>query len=284
MNRTRELRRALFADLLATAPFQPATNYWRSVELAAVLDHGLPTGLGLDLGCGDGALMRVLLAHAGPRELVGVDLDPAETKAAAASGAYARIHTGSAAAVPEPDGSFDFVFSNSVLEHIPDIDAVLHEAARLLRPGGSFLFTVPGPGFHDCLRGPLRPFVTRERYLAAVDRRCAHLRYWGAAQWQSHLDACGLKVTATVAYLTRGETRRWETLSRFTAGLLYALAGGRSQPIDIQRRLRMRSGVTLPAPLARLVARVLAAGVPGHVGELGESDGACLLLLARKAA
>jgi len=45
--------------------------------------------------------------------------------------------------MPFEDASFQTVISNSVLEHIPDLDAVLLETARVLKPGGMFIFASP---------------------------------------------------------------------------------------------------------------------------------------------
>src|SRR3989337_1004853 len=42
-------------------------------------------------------------------------------------------------------------FSNSVLEHIPGLQAVLNETARVLRPGGLFLFCVPNHRWQSAL-------------------------------------------------------------------------------------------------------------------------------------
>jgi SAM-dependent methyltransferase len=274
------LRRDLLRRLLAENPFQPATSWWRSIELAVVVEHGLPRGNGLDLGCGDGKLMRILLdaAQAAPA-LVGVDIDPLETRDAAASGVYRRVHTAPGAAIPEPDASFDFAFSNSVLEHIDQLDPVMAEVARLLRPGAPFVFTVPSDGFHGCLAGPLLPWVSRERYLASIDRRCLHRRYWGEAEWRACLARSGMELARATPYLTAAEMQRWETLSRFTAGILYGLAGERLQPIDIQRAMRVRkSAVRLPdwatAPLAAAVS----------TGRGGARQFGCLLVEARRRA
>jgi SAM-dependent methyltransferase len=274
------LRRRLLRRLLAENPFQPATSWWRSIELAVVIEHGLPRGTGLDLGCGDAKLMRILLDAAQvSRELVGVDIDPLETRDAVRSGVYRRVHTAPGAAIPEPEASFDFAFSNSVLEHIEDLDPVMAEVARLLRPGAPFVFTVPSDGFHACLAGPLLPWGDRERYLAVIDRRCLHRRYWGEAEWRACLERNGLQLVRTVPYLSVAETRRWETLSRFTAGVLYAVTGGRLQPIEMQRTLGVRhSGLRLPVWLAAPLAEAIAAGAVMQTG----GTSACLLVEARK--
>jgi SAM-dependent methyltransferase len=265
---------ALLTRLLRENPFQPATGVWRAVELGAVLRHGLPRGRGLDLGCGDGKLMRILLdASAGPGEVVGVDIDPLETRDAVRMGVYLRVHTASGAQIPEPDATFDFVFSNSVLEHIEEIEPVIREVARVLRPGGTFLYTVPSPGFHACLAGPLAPWVDRAAYLAEIDRRCAHRRYWGERDWDACLRRHGLLLTRSLEYLSAPEVRRWESASRFTAGVLFSVFGGRRSPIEIQRSLGLRRRkARLPLWLAATLARVLAAGLetdhPGRFGGL----------------
>jgi SAM-dependent methyltransferase len=275
------LRRRLLRHLLAENPFQPATSWWRSIERAVVIEPGLPRGTGLDLGCGDGKLMRILLDAAGASPaLVGVDPDPLETHDAAGSGVYQRVHTVPGDHVPEPTASFDFVFSNSVLEHIDDLEPVMAETARLLRPGGTFLFTVPGPGLHECLAGPLFPWSDPQAYLAMIDRRCYHRRYWTEAQWRDCLGRHGIDVVLAKPYLTLPEVRRWETLSRFTAGVLYALIGGRLQPIEIQRGLRLRKrSIRLPAASTAPLAAALSAGVapPAHA-----RGSACLLVEARR--
>jgi SAM-dependent methyltransferase len=42
-----------------------------------------------------------------------------------------------------PDGSLDLIVSSDVLEHVPDVSAAFRESARVLRPGGAHVFTVP---------------------------------------------------------------------------------------------------------------------------------------------
>lgn len=236
------------------APYQPATNYWRAVETEEVIKYDLPNGQGLDLGCGDGHLMAIILGHVGPRDLVGLDIDPCETALARERNIYREVVTAPADRIPFADNQFDFIFSNSVLEHIHNIDGVLAEVARLLRPGGRFLFTVPGVDFHRCLKGP-RFRGNRDIYLRDTDARCFHLRYWGANLWSEHLQEAGLTLVHQHEYLTRAQVRRWESIARNTSGLLYGLLGKKKQPIEIQRQMKIRSPrLRLPRFLASLSA------------------------------
>ena len=272
------MRNQLLTDLMVFSPIQPATNYWRAREIEEVVRYGLPGGRGLDLGCGDGILMSILSRHSGLQGLTGIDVDPQETALAAKSQAYTQVVTGPADRLPFATGTFDYVFSNSVLEHIPDIDSVLAEVARVLRPMGRFLFTVPGPDFHRCLRGPR--FGSRERYLRATDARCAHLRYWNSEEWEQHLEAVGLKTIHQHGYLTLEQVRRWESLARHTSGLLYHLFRSKKQPIEIQRMAGIRtSAFRLPRFLATIFATVMNRKEPVATSFYG-----CLLVEATRLA
>jgi SAM-dependent methyltransferase len=261
------MNRDLLASFIGAYPAQPATAFWRAIEIDVVARRGLPEGLGLDLGCGDGILTEILLRQTGSRTLVGVDVDPHETRAAAHFPFYERIHTCPADTIPEPDASFDFVLSNSVLEHIPDLAATMAEVARLLRKNGRFLFTVPGPGFHRNLAGSVLPHVGRTRYLETLDRRLAHYHYLSAADWKALCARNGLVLDTCLGYLDERETRRWETLSRVTGGLLYSLFGATRRPIEIQRSLgarELQNRSRLPKPIAQALARCISTGVPGN--------------------
>ena len=271
-----ETRKQLLAEFMMQAPSQPATNYWRAIEIEEVIRYGLPCGIGLDLGCGDGHLTSILIGHVGSRDLVGIDIDTKESSIARKRGIYRQVLTGTANRLPFENSTFDFVFSNSVLEHLENIDLSLSEVARVLRCGGRFLFTVPGPDFHDCLKGPL--FGKRESYLRDTDERCAHLRYWGIADWSEHLGSRGLNIIHHHGYLNRDQLRRWELIARLTSGILYKLTRKRKQPIELQRRLGIRnSALTLPRVIAKSVAAVLDVGFRSTNSVCG-----CLLIEATK--
>jgi len=89
----------------------------------------------LELGCGEGALLRTLQHHGADR-VVGVEIDRGR---AAYATAYAPVAVGDAAALPYRDGSFDVVFAFTSLSSMPDRDGrrfAFAEAMRVLRPGG----------------------------------------------------------------------------------------------------------------------------------------------------
>jgi SAM-dependent methyltransferase len=268
------LQSALLVRFLRESPFQPATDLWRSIEIAYVANRRLPAGRGLDVGCGDGHLMDILLEAVGQSpELVGVDVDPLEVAQARRFGIYSTLHTTSADAIPEPAASFDWAFSNSVLEHVEPIEGTLAEVARLLRPAAPFIFTVPSSEFHACLRGPLRG--SRANYLDRIDRRCAHLRYWTDEEWRTALDRHGFDMEACEGYLSVPEVRRWEALSGLTAGILFRISG--RHPIQIQRGLGMRMGQRLPHGIARAAAHFVGSRSHRRGGPQG-----CRYIVARR--
>ena len=96
----------------------------------------------LDIGCGGGFLAEEFAAL-GCR-VVGVDPSPVSIGAArghaAARGLDIDYRVGSGEQLPAPDSDFDLAYCCDVLEHVSDLDRVVSEAARVLKPGGLYLF------------------------------------------------------------------------------------------------------------------------------------------------
>jgi ubiquinone/menaquinone biosynthesis C-methylase UbiE len=284
------ISREILEEMAGVNWHQPATGVWRAVELTALVGSAvLPaSGRVLDLGCGDGLLTGVIRSSIGATwELVGVDRDPAEVAQAETTGIYERIHVASADRIPEPDASFDLVFSNSVLEHVDDLPGVLAESARLLKPGGRFVATVPSERFRSMLGGPgvLGRFATgaadRRTYELAIDRRLAQLTYWSPAEWREALERVRMRIDGASYYMTVAELRRWELLSNLTAGIATKLLGA-ARPIEAQRRLGWRRPGAASAfrPIGSLLVEIGARGLSKEIAEVG--CGACLLVSASK--
>ncbi len=115
----------------------------RAVEARFYEQISLPEPV-LDLGCGDGHFAARTYDH--PLD-VGLDPWAGPVKEAAQRKAYRLTAQGYGDRMPFARGTFASAVSNSVLEHIADLDAVLEETARVLKPGAPFIFCVPNHNF-----------------------------------------------------------------------------------------------------------------------------------------
>lgn len=263
-------------------PFQPAAAFWRAIEVCHITSQPFPEGRGIDLGCGDGKLTKILLERVKGRELIGIDIDYRTTELAKQLGIYNRIHTVPGDAIPEEDSIFDFVFSNSVLEHIENIENVLKEVKRLLKKGGIFLFTVPSINFHSCLKGPLLPFVSRGTYIRKIDMRLGQRRHWDVVEWGKTLFRHGLRIEMVSNYFSRNEVQRWEIISNLTAGVLYTLFLEKKSPIEIQRIFSL-DRTTLKTP--EIISKLLQIIFVTHLGvdsSTKECLYGCIMIKAKK--
>src|SRR5918992_3445275 len=100
-------------------------------------------GRALDLGCGDGRLGSQLAA---------AELTAADVSSVALERARARLPDASLvelepdAPLPFPDSSFDLVLCAETIEHVRDLQGLLSEVRRVLRPGGTLALTTPAHG------------------------------------------------------------------------------------------------------------------------------------------
>jgi len=115
----------------------------RAVEARFYQDISLtpPT---LDLGCGDGHFASLAFER---RLEVGIDPWSGPIRLAHHRRAYHLAVHGLGGQMPFPDDYFSSAVSNSVLEHIPDLQPVLSELRRVLKPGARFVFCVPNHQF-----------------------------------------------------------------------------------------------------------------------------------------
>jgi SAM-dependent methyltransferase len=127
--------------------FQTGRDEIRQVmEYVRTLPVTLATNRALDFGCGVGRLTQAL----GPSfdEVCGVDIAPAMIELAAAYAAHSercRFLVNAEDSLPFSDRSFDFIYSNITLQHIPPkhTRVFLKEFIRVLRPGGLLIFQLP---------------------------------------------------------------------------------------------------------------------------------------------
>ncbi|MCB8918636.1 MAG: class I SAM-dependent methyltransferase [Ardenticatenaceae bacterium] len=117
--------------------WQPATELYA----AWVRQQLRPGSRVLDLGCGRGGLVEQLAAEGLPlAQVVGIDPDwhSLHEHRLRLPRAQAFSHP-----LPFAAASFDLIFASWLLEHLPRPGADLAEIARVLRPGGAFVFITP---------------------------------------------------------------------------------------------------------------------------------------------
>lgn len=153
----------------------------------------------LDLGCGEGRH-----SYEGMRlgyKVVALDHDmddlrqvkqgldnSGHTGAQASTGnrtGIGSVISSDALALPFKDGCFDRIVASEVLEHISDDIAVLHELARVLRPGGTIAVSLPAWLAERVCWG-----LSREYYAPFVEG--GHLRIYTVPELVAKLTGVGL--------------------------------------------------------------------------------------------
>jgi len=116
-----------------------------------------PGGRILEIGAGPSNTTTRFLAEIG--EVTGLDLDPDVENNDACT--EARVYDGGA--FPLPDGHFDSVVSNYVLEHVENPARMAAECSRVLRPGGVVAFRTPNLWHYVSLIARFTPHSFHER-------------------------------------------------------------------------------------------------------------------------
>ncbi len=200
----------------------------RAVEAQFYQEFELPAPT-LDMGCGDGHFATIAFDR--PLE-VGLDPWGGPIRQAAQLGGYRGLVQADGGKAPFADGTFASALSNSVLEHIPHVQDVLAEAARLLMPGALFLFCVPNPRYLSelSIAGALKRVRLNGLSRVYTDwfRRMSRVEYAVEPEvWQGWLEAAGFTLERWWHYFSPQAMRALEWGHYFGAPTLlpHALFG-----------------------------------------------------------
>jgi len=139
-----------------------APSWWYDLRGLFILTFSYRTGLGgqvrafgehigdrhLEVAIGSGSLFELVVAwrrlrgRGQPKRVVGFDLAPsmlAGAKKRFARTPWMELAETDVAALPWADASFDSANAANCVHCFPDVDAALHELARVLRPGGTLV-------------------------------------------------------------------------------------------------------------------------------------------------
>lgn len=141
MNTKKEKSKAAFDQQAATYDFDFKGSHARALYPVMLKKLSqIPFQSALDLGCGTGEMMKLILQADPHKELYGIDLS--EKMLAVARSKLpdqVKLLSGDSESLPFPDHSFDVVYCNDSFHHYPAPQNVLREVHRVLKPDGTFL-------------------------------------------------------------------------------------------------------------------------------------------------
>ena len=116
----------------------------RRVEARRLLEMGggMGGGTALEVGCGRGVGVEIILDLFGAERVDAFDLDSRMVDRAQrrlrGRRDRVRLWTGDATSLPAEDGSYDAAFDFGIIHHVPNWRNAIAEVGRVLRPGGRF--------------------------------------------------------------------------------------------------------------------------------------------------
>ncbi len=197
----------------------PSAALFRAIELKAVYEclkyRELPQP-SLDLGCGDGKITQLLFDG---QFTYGVDNGEAnDVEVAIKNKVYKKVLIESAEKMSLPDDSVNFVFSNSVIEHIPGNENVLSEVSRILKKEGIFIFTSPSNRFRDYLYlsnilKKLGLGILGDWYIQKRNKLLNHYHIYSHSTWRTKLEKHGLRLVRHAYYIPQDTLQLWDKMA-----------------------------------------------------------------------
>jgi len=231
-----------------------AHSFWRSQEVTLFRRHAqLIQGRVLDLGCGDGIFGD---AAGFSDSACGIDYDQDSLSVRRQILPIAKSTWGDASSMPFAIASFDVVVSNSVLEHLPNLDAVFQEVFRILSPGGKFLFTMTIGEFSNHLLA-LGGLADKIHLISLF----GHLQEPSTAEVQGQLSSAGFRVDELIEY----QPINFSQIYRFLQSPALQF---------IERRF--------PASLKSHWIKTLSKAVTSSLSKCPSNEGACIWITATK--
>ncbi len=189
------LNRVEFA--LMNNPVRAAVQ--RRVEAKRLLEMGgaMGGGTALEIGCGRGVGVEIILDLFGAERVDAFDLDSRMIDRARrrlrSRKEQVRLWTGDATSVPANDGTYHAVFDFGIIHHIPNWRNAIAEVGRVLRPRGRFYAEEPFGSFitrrsvQRLLEHPERDRFDHDQFCATLTEAgldlIASSQLWGAGGW-----------------------------------------------------------------------------------------------------
>jgi ubiquinone/menaquinone biosynthesis C-methylase UbiE len=182
--------------------YNPGTALWRGIESVCFAELDLVHPV-LDIGCSDGAFGALMMQLSKKRKHdksdkidIGIDI---HFDRFSYPEAYKYFLKADATKLPFPDGYFNTVISNCVIEHIQGLTSALMETNRVIKSRGRFYFTVPSVYFNrylliSSLFSKIGMRGIADRLIKRRNKKLAHYHILTVDDWQEVLLKSGLKL------------------------------------------------------------------------------------------
>ena len=187
--------------------WKPMTAFFRSIEMEKYFNSGIVfNDPALDLGCGDGGILRMLREGGLVEKLLfGMDISYGELKKAQVAKEHMILFQADANNLPFKDDRFSSIICNGVLCSIPGgVDQSLAEVNRVLKAEGIFVGTVPTDKFVEALILPKILNKLSKRlsllYTEKLNSRLPHFNTYSPQEWKKRFEYNGLSMIKNEAF------------------------------------------------------------------------------------
>jgi SAM-dependent methyltransferase len=209
----------------------PDHALWKTIEWRLFREYTYRQPI-LDLGCGDGVFAKLVFDQ---RLTSGIDIRRTRVAQARRTNMYELALTGDATRMPYAKESFATVFSGCAMEHVPPMPQMLAEIARVLKPGGLLITTVPSGYFSEYLFVPglLRRLglnALAEQYGKLIARLLTIFHMYHPTAWERLLGDAGLELVEARHFMPSAATALFDRLliiGNLLQPLMWLLRGGR---------------------------------------------------------
>jgi len=152
----------------------------------------------MDFGCGDGFFAGVAI---GKNKIdLGLDVKESRIGEAIREGIYKKTVIYEGLTIPFEKKSITTLVSNSVLEHVSDLDRVIFEISRVVAPGGKVLTTVMTRKWEDYLLGTK---IIGKSYQNILRKKQVHVNLLTRKEWDRKFEKNGFLIKKCIGHMDR---------------------------------------------------------------------------------
>lgn len=173
----------------------------------------------LDIGCGDGQFASILFKD---QIDFGLDISEREIDLCKEKGKYKFLLLADSTKMPFKDNCFSTIISNSVFEHVDNIEKLLKEIQRVLKKDGTLIFTTHTNLYRKYLLFPdIFKRIKMERigkaYIVLLNYLWKHTSIFSRRKWLNLLKENGFEVLESRYYMFKKTTRIFDLFLPFVA-------------------------------------------------------------------